>query len=216
MPDKWYVPAIILSFTALLAACGNHPDNPYGPNRGPHTQNMVYQGGRSPFYSADAQERSRFFDFSDDLEQDMRSQAAPSARQHTLSPYNRPLSDQLVDKVDAIPGVAGTSAIVYGKHIVIGINTRFDESAVAERAAIEQQALAAARAIAPNHTVRVTSSSAKLRQIRHLDFSFRVNSAGDRTASSADPAINQPEQLRDNFLTLVRDLDRMMPNATGR
>jgi hypothetical protein len=201
-------PLSLVALVTALAACGMN--NAYGPNRGPHTQNTAYQAGRSP---------ANFNAMNNRGTMDMTNGTLGGAgiNRFGTTGYNRELADRIARAADAVPGVEGATAIVYGNDAVVGINTRFRTGDATQRHVVEQQVYTAARSVAPTHNVRVTSDSRMLTRITNLNNAFRNNGGNRNTGfgNMNNTFTGGPTTVAGNltnagndFAALIRDLGR--------
>lgn len=170
---KLVYPLSLVMIAAAITACGN---NTAGPEDGAQTQGVRYQANtRNP---ANTQGN---YSNTGTLGAGIANNGTRNNRMRTyngtrVNGYNRALADRLAVAADRVPGVQRATAIVYGNDVVIGVDTRFGTmNDTNQRRVVEQQVHAAARAIAPHYTIRVTSERNMLTRIRNLDNTFRGN-----------------------------------------
>ncbi|NGQ93661.1 hypothetical protein G3578_00570 [Brevibacillus sp. SYP-B805] len=164
---KLIYPLTLVALVTSLTACGW--SNAVGPHRGPHTQNTTYQAGRTPAnfnamtYGTPG---TRMMDHTGS------GHGMTGYGTYGTTVYNHQLSDRIARAADAVPGVEGATAIVYGNDAVVGVNIRHTASPT-HRRAIEKKVYAAAHAVAPSHQVRVTSDKRMLTRIQNIHHAFR-------------------------------------------
>jgi hypothetical protein len=162
---KLFYPLTLVALVASLTACGW--SNAVGPHRGPHTQNTAYQAGRAP-----ANFNAMNLGTPGPRMTDNTRYGTTGYGTYGTTHYNHQLADRIAKAADAVPGVEGATAIVYGNDAVVGINIRHTANPP-HRRAVEKKVYAAAHSVAPTHQVRVTSDSRMLTRIQNINHAFR-------------------------------------------
>jgi len=196
----WLSPIFCLALVSVLAGCG---DNAVGPNAGPHTQNAAYQQpNQNP--SAVRNDLHHYNQYT------QRSSVYENRIRLSLLGFNVPLADRIAHVADTVPGVEGAIAVVRGNNCVVGILPRLGADEFQQRRVMERQVIAAARTVAPNLNLRVSSDGSMVTRIQEVDKIVRNGTSGTFQGQSAGSS-DQAEDLLavgDRFDLLMRDLGR--------
>lgn len=172
---KLVYPLSLMMIVAAMTACANNNASPVTPNQGPQTQNAAFQRDNT-LGTRNATNTRGNYSNTGTLGTGYTNNNTFGYNNYNVNGYNRALADRLAVAADAVPGVEGATAIVYGDDAVIGINTRFATANDSnQRRVVEQQVRSAARAVAPQYDIRVTSDRSMVTRIVNLDNTFRSN-----------------------------------------
>ncbi|MGG1661760.1 YhcN/YlaJ family sporulation lipoprotein [Brevibacillus sp. NRS-1366] len=183
----------LLAVATTMSGCANWGT---GTSNGPHTQNMTYQ--KTP-----ATRSSIAHDFNAYTK-------GPNAHNYvngyTVNGFNQNLAEQLTKAADDVPGVDRATVVVSGADAIVGIRVRTNLGEQQARV-IEQQVHAAARSVAPNIHIRVTSDSAMFDRLRNINSAI-YNEATQRTSDVyVNPnATNKLTNTSTEFRGLLHDL----------
>lgn len=124
--------------------------------------------------------------------------------------FDRTVADRMVKAAADVPGVAASTAVVYGNDAVIGIQTRFGPNQRQQRQVTEQKVQAAARQIAPQMNIRVTSDDTMYGRIQGLSSTVTqgLTQAGQAVTSGPNTAWPNLNNAASDFTVLIRDLGR--------
>ncbi len=197
---KWLISLSCLAVIGTLAGCGN---NAVGPEAGPHTQNAGYQqpnqlaGG----YRTNMQHYNNYT---------QRNDVYNYRNGFTAQGFNQQLAQQIAQAADSVPGVENATAIVYGNDCVIGVQPRVNAADMRQRQVVERQVQAAARSVAPNCNIRVTSDGSMWTRIQNLDTSLQNGLNGTANALTTGPrtVTGNLANAANDFALLMRDLGR--------
>lgn len=125
---------------------------------------------------------------------------------HHATTFDHHLAKKVAQAADNVPGVDGATAVVRGKDVVVGINTRVTHKTATQQTVIERQVHSAVRAVAPNHHIRVTSDATMVTRIRSL--STNVTGFGKQMATGPNTVGANLTNAGHDFMALIRDLGR--------
>ncbi|WP_051967799.1 YhcN/YlaJ family sporulation lipoprotein [Brevibacillus thermoruber] len=128
----------------------------------------------------------------------------------TAQGFNHQLAERIAKAADSVPGVEAATAAIHGTDAVIGIRTRANVAHVQQRKVIERQVHAAARKVAPNLNIRVTSDSAMFTRIRTINNTVRDGLRGAASTLTTGPntVAGNLTNAANDFGMLIRDLGR--------
>lgn len=189
MNKKWSYTVAGLVVFASLSGCANYG---MGPKAGPHTQNAPYQTPstyRTNMHHYNAYNYQTGF---------------------TAQGFNHDMAERLGRAADDVPGVEGATVAVHNTDAVIGIHTRTNVANTQQRQVIEQQVHAAARSVAPNLNIRVTSDPSMFSRIQTISTSVRggMTNAKNAVTSGPNTVAGNLSNAASDFTVLIRDLGR--------
>ncbi len=223
---KWMIPLTSVLLIASLSGCGMSRGT--SPHAGPTTQGTVNQAAHTRTAPGTQTGMGTNSIYSTPMNQDGwnrypaattdgRNPAAttyPGSTTDGRSAYetNRLLSDRIVKAADSVPGVSNAVAVVHRNDAVVGINTRTTAADARQRKVIEQRVYSAVRAVAPHHTIHVTSDPKLISRIHAMDQTVRAHYYAHPTTH---PFRTGPTSVTQNaanvgtdFATLIRDMGR--------